>query len=619
MKEVKWVIGVSALLLILTVAISACGGGSSAPDSAPQTKSEVPAGQKIFRMNAGKYSTLDPQICNDVGCAMYVDEIYSGLVTLTLVPKAEHAKYVEERGLPMLSGETFAHMPSLWREWANTYLKQNDSMDIVIAPDIAKEIPEPVYNNDGTVSYTFQLREDVYFHNGKHVTANDFKFSFERAASPNWPDRSSAFTLPTADLYLSDILCVREVMFGEKNEVCGVEVLGDYALRITIDSPKSYFLWKLTYPTAFVIDKDKIIDPTTGEVQKEDWTDPPNGTGPFKAIPGNEQTRLIANEKFYLGRPFLDEVILNHQGGQSTIFAYDAGDVDIAGVGIDYLPRVVEGSSSYSPDFAKQYRSGPSLDVFYVVLNTEKPPFDDPKVRRAFAMAVNKDDLELIGEGLFIPARGIVPPGINAYNPDFKGVSFDPEGAKQLLQESRYWGTDELKNVELLRSGSGPQAGPVTEAILDMWKKHIGISVIIDEPATGQVYYNRMNGGDYQIAVSGWIADYPDAEDFLDLKLYCNRIKDPITGRERCERDYANNQARYHNPEFDQLIKEARTERDPKRRIELYRRAEGIAVSDAPWIPLVHTKSSIAVKPYVSGYYPSPLAIPQFRFIDIKR
>ena len=621
MGKVKWFAGITILLIVLAVSISACGGGESRPKSPTPEKKTEQSELKILRMNAAKYSTLDPQQCNDVGCALYVDEIYSGLLTLTLVPKAELNAYVQKQGLPMISSDVFSRMPILWQEWAQTYLKQHDSMEIVLAPDIAKEIPEPVYNSNGTVSYTFNLRDNVYFHNDKHVTAHDFKFSFERAASPNWPDRSSAFTLPTADLYLSDILCVREIMFGEEEEkeVCGVEVLDDYTLRITIDAPKSYFLWKLTYPTAFVIDKDKIVNPVTGEVQKEDWTDPPNGTGPFRAIPGNEQTRLIANDSFYLGRPFLDEVVLNHQGGQNIIFAYDAGDVDIAGVGIDYLRRVREGTSNYNPEFAQQYRSGSSLDVFYVTFNTEKPPFDDILVRRAFAMAVNKLDLETIGDGLFIPARGIVPPGIDAYDANFAGIPFDPTLAKQLLQQSRYWGTDVLNKVELLRGGSGPEAGPVTEAILDMWRKYLDIKVILDEPATGQVYQNRIIGGDYQIAVSGWIADYPDAEDFLDLKLYCNRIKDPITNRDRCERDYANNQARYYNAEFDRIIREARTERNPAHRVELYREAERIAIEEAPWIPLVHTRSSVAVKPHVLGYYPSPLIIPQFRFIDIKR
>lgn len=613
---------VMALVAVLAILAVACGGSSSGTGSAQDASSQ---NGKIFRINAGKYTTLDPQQCNDVGCARYVNEIYSGLLTLAQIPKAERSKYVQEGGLPMLTSETMDKLPSLWREWADTYLREPDSMDIVLAPDIAKEIPPAVQNSDGTVSYTFELREDVYFHNGKHMTAEDFMFSFNRAASPNWPDRASAFTLPTADLYLSDIVGVRDVMNKKEGvkevdgvkQVSGVEVLGEYTLRITIDGPKSYFLWKLTYPTSFVIDKDKLIDPATGEVQTENWTDPPNGTGPFSAIPGTEETRLIANDNFYRGRPFLDEIVFNHQGGQNTIFAYDGGDVDITGVGIDYLPRVNPESSIYDPVFAEQWLSGSSFDVYYVVFNTQKAPFDDPKVRRAFAMAIDKGDLEILGEGLFIQAKGIIPPGIAGHDPDFKGIPFDPEGARKTLRESRYWGKEELKRVELLRGGSGPEAGPVTEAILDMWKKHLDIEIIIDEPTTGGVYQNRMKGGDYQIGISGWIADYPDAEDFLDLKLFCNWIKDQVTGKERCERSYANNRARYNNPEFDKLLIEARTEQDPDKRTALYQEAQEIAVNDAPWIPLIHTKNSVAVKPYIKGYYPPSMIIPIFRLIYI--
>jgi len=187
-----------------------------------------------------------------------------------------------------------------------------------------------------------------------------------------------------------------------------------------------------------------------------------------------------------------------------------------------------------------------------------------------------------------------------------------------LLQQSKYWGTDELKKIEFLRGGTGPEVGPVTELILDMWEQNLGIEIVIDEPAAGGVYQNRINGGDYQIAISGWIFDYPDAEDILDLKLFCNFMVDPQTGKDRCERDYANNRARYNNPKFDKLIIEARTEQDPERRVALYQQAHRIAVDDAPWIPLVHTKNSVAVKPWVVGYYPAPMMIPLFRFIDIK-
>ena len=617
MKFKRFLLGLSVFIMALAVA---CGSseGSVTKDEAPSPTVAM-QGEKILELGMGSPSTLDPQQCNDVGCAMYVDEIYSGLLTLTLVPKEKLSEYSEQRNVPVLKEGVVEKLPGLWQEWANTYMKKSDSMAVVLAPDIAKEVPEPVLNDDGTVSYTFHLRDNVFFHNGKHMTAHDFKFSFERAASPNWPDRWSAFTLPTADLYLSDIVGVRDRMFKKAgvSEVTGVEVVEDYILKITIDAPKSYFLWKLTYPTAFVIDKDKLVDPSTGEARNQNWTDPPNGTGPFSMVPGTDQSLLLANKEFYLGAPYLDKVVINHQGGQNPIFAYDAGDVDMAGLGVDYLPRINPASPKYDEARASQYISTTSFDVFYVAFNTEKAPFDDLNVRRAFAMAINKSDLAIIGEGLYTPANGIVPPGIAGYDPEFEGIKYDPEKAKELLRASKYWGTDTLKNVELLKGGSGPDVGPVTELVLDAWR-NIGIDVVLDEPATGGVYQSRVSGGDYQISMSGWIADYPDAEDFLDLKLYCNMTQDPVTGKQRCERDYANNQARYHNVEFDMLLEKARVEQDPEARTALYKKAQEIAVNDAPWIPMVHTKNSIVVKPHVKGYYPAPMMVPMFRFIDIR-
>ncbi|NIO70651.1 MAG: hypothetical protein GTN71_16870, partial [Anaerolineae bacterium] len=182
-----------------------------------------PSGPKGATLNlvGSDPPTLDPHLSMDATSAAYIIEIFSGLVTL--------------------------------------------SPELEVVPDIAErwEVSE-----DGTV-YTFYLRDDAKFHDGKPVTARDFKYSFERACDP-WTGSV------VADIYLGDIVGAKEKLYGFVDEVSGVEVVDDHTLQITIDAPKPYFLGKLTHSTAFVVDKDNV------ERGGRTWTDKPNGTGPFK-------------------------------------------------------------------------------------------------------------------------------------------------------------------------------------------------------------------------------------------------------------------------------------------------------------------------------------------------
>src|SRR4030042_1537657 len=147
--------------------------------------------------------TLDPAISQEAGSHMYIMQIFSGLVAF--------------------------------------------DQDMNLVPDIAERWGT---DNDGR-TYTFYLREGVKFHNGDEVTASDFKYSWERACRPETKS-------PTAATYLNDIIGVKEMLAGETEEIEGIEVVGDYTLRVTIDSPKAYFLAKLTYPVVFVVDKANV-------------------------------------------------------------------------------------------------------------------------------------------------------------------------------------------------------------------------------------------------------------------------------------------------------------------------------------------------------------------------
>ena len=151
--------------------------------------------------------------------------------------------------------------------------------------------------------YTFRLRRDGRFHDGRPVTAHDFKWSLERAADP-------ATQSPVADTYLGDIVGVRQRLKGEASEIEGVLVVDEHTPQITIDAPKAYFLSKLTYPTAFVLDRENVES-------SRRWFLSPNGTGPFKLaryLPG-QVLELSRNETYHLGAPRLKGVRFLLGGG----------------------------------------------------------------------------------------------------------------------------------------------------------------------------------------------------------------------------------------------------------------------------------------------------------------
>lgn len=588
------------IVLLSGFIITACEEQKSTPIVVPQE------GGKVLRLLSGEPSTLDPQIANDVLSALYIEEIYSGLLTLVPLPKAVSRQYISERELPILNDGLVEKMPALWQEWVDKkYIGPNKEVDIVLAPDLAKEIPKPVNNPDGTVSYTFVIREDATFHNGKKVTAHDFKFSFERAADPVGPDKASMFTLPTCDLYLSDIVGVKDKMRAKVKEVRGVEVIDELTLRITIDAPKTYFLWKLTYPTAFVIDKDKIIHSRTGQPLDIDWTAQPNGTGPFMLEERTiKKIVLKKNKNFYLDPPLIDQIEFNLEGGESVTL-YQQAKTHLLGIGPEEIERMSE--------FKGEYFSTPEFGIYYIAFNCEKPPIDDVSVRKALAYAIDMDTItQKTLKNLLASPQGILPPGIPGYRPDFKGVPYNPQKAREYLESSRYWDAN-LKTLvvggqpvklTLNRSGRGPSPGDVTAAILDMWKKNLGIEVVPKTPLDFSTFQKEIQLGKFDMFIHGWIADYPDPEDFLDLKFHS-------------ERRVENRETRYKNLEVDKILNLARLEQNNEKRIRLYQEAEDLIMQDLPWLPLFYNKNTLVVSEQVKGYYPLPLAIPFFRYIDI--
>ena len=551
------VLGGIAVVLVLVLgglSLAVLGGdGDDGGDDADQEAESSPLPERVqgeLRLFGPDPLTLDPACATDAGSAEYIVEVFSGLVSF--------------------------------------------DRDLNLIADIAEEIPTKEnggISSDGTV-YTFKIRKGVKFHDGsRQVRAEDLKFSMERSLDPR--------TLSTVGtVYLSDIVGAKEFATGDADEVTGIRVVNNFTLEITIDAPKSYFLAKLTYPTAYVVDQREVGDSTC--FRGAEWTRNPNGTGPFKLEEWELGQRIVLtpNDDTHLEpKPSLAKVTYLLAGG-SALVMYENDEIDLTGVGINDIERIRDPNEPLNAEFSE----GPSLDTFYIGLNTQEPPFDDPKVRQAFAMAIDKEVLaEVVLKDLVVPAEGVLPPGMPGFNEELEGIPFDPERARELLDEAG--GPGSLGEISLLSSGRGANVAPTITAVAAMWKENLGVSVDLPQLQFGQ-FLQDLDEGTFQAFSLGWIADYVDPQNFLDIKFHSAS---------------GNNETLYSNTEVDALLEEARTEQDQARRLELYQQAEEIIVQDTAWIPLFHGKSNALTKPYVQDYFIAPFVIPNLRYVSIAR
>ncbi|MAU24597.1 MAG: ABC transporter substrate-binding protein [Chloroflexi bacterium] len=543
---------------LLLVAIFSCGSDSAvsetesigknsnvAPGLANSSESESSAKRdNIFRLNFSDPPTFDPALVTDTTSASIIVEIFSGLVTL--------------------------------------------NKDLEIIPDLAESWD---ISDDGK-KYTFNLREGIKFSNGDPVKASDFKWAIERASNP---DTGSL----NAEVYLGDIVGVKEVIEsgGSLTEVSGLKAIDDNTLEITIDEPKTYFLAKLTYPTAFVLSKDYI------EKQGEDWIDNPVGTGPFilSEYQIGQTLKLKKNENYWADKAKVDGIIMNLAGGVSMAM-YENDEIDITGVGLADLERVKDPNDSLSKDLVNV---PPQFSLNYIGFNVNMPPFDDVNFRKALSYAVDKEIIaEKIYSGLTKPSYSIIPPGFPGYSPSIKGIEFNEELAKEYLAKSKYSDPSTRPRIIVTIPGTGGSPGLDTEVISDMWKETLGIEVEIQQ-VEWATYLQDMNRKRLQLwAGSGWQADYADPQDFIDVLFYS---KSDV------------NHGNYSNPEVDKLILEARTEVDNNRRFLLYNQAEQMIVDEAAIFPLwFDTDGYALVKPWVKGYEFTPIIVPKFKDVEIK-
>ena len=544
-------------IVFLSIAlIVGCGDGSTSEeipavaeqeirltDAIPENPVNQPVAEGVFRRIWSDPPTLDPALVSDTTSMGIVAEVFSGLVTL------------------------------------NT--------DLRLEPDLAESWE---ISSDGTV-YTFKISENAKFHNGKQVTATDFKWSLERAANPQTVS-------PVAETYLNDIVGVMDVIEGRASEITGIKVIDDRTLQITIDAPKAYFLAKLTYPTAFVVDRENV------ESGGQTWTDEINGTGPFKLKEYKIGERIVLERFDNLDENpgGVDLIVMNLAGGQSMAM-YENNEIDITGVGLFDLERVLDPNEPLNRELVI---APPDFSISYIGFNTQMAPFDDVKFRQALNHAIDKKLIaEEVLSNLVTPAYGILPPGFPGYNEQLEGLRYDSELAKQLLAESKYSDGATRPRIVVTVPGRGGSVGLDMEVILEMWRQVLGVEVEIQQ-VEWATYLEDLNQNKFQaFAGLGWEADYPDPQDFLDILFHS---------------DSKLNHGKYSNGQVDLILENARINPDPVDRVELYQDAEQLIVTDAAWVPLwFEGERHVLIKPYVKGYRLTPMTVPKLSQVKIEK
>ncbi|MFC2066236.1 peptide ABC transporter substrate-binding protein [Chloroflexota bacterium] len=479
---------------------------------------------------------------------------------------------------PAVSGEMTSH--DYIMQLFGGLVRLDDKLEP--APDIAERWR---ISDDGR-TYTFYLRHDVRFHSDREVKAGDFKYSWERACDPATGSR-------TAAAYLNDIAGVQEVLTGKTKEISGVIGVDDYTLQVTIDAPKSYFLSKMTYPTAFVVDRANVE--SGGE-----WWRQPNGTGPFRLKEWDKNNLLVLerNELYYEEPSGVNLVGFQLYGGV-PMNLYETGKIDVAPVYLNYIDKVTDKAGP----FYRELQVVPELSFRYIGFNVTRPPFDDVNVRRAFNQAIDKDKLvSLVFRDMVQRADGILPPGMPGFDEDLAGLDYDVNKAREWIAASRYGDVSRLPPITITVTGWGGLIAQEVEAAVQEWRNNLGVEVTVRQMEPSRFLYHLREEKD-EMFYMGWVADYPHPQDFLDILFH--------TGVE-------NNYADYSNPEVDALLDMAAVETDLKKSLALYQQAEQKLVDDAACLPLWFGQNYVLVKPYVDGYSLTPMGIAMLDRVSVK-
>jgi oligopeptide transport system substrate-binding protein len=447
-------------------------------------------------------------------------------------------------------------------------------------------------SDDGTV-YTFKIRADAVWSNGDPVTAEDYVYSFRRMQDP----KTAA---EYASLY-QFIVGAEGVNKGTgKPEDMGVKAIDAKTLQVTLKNPTPFFIELLTHQASFAVHRASI------EKFGADWVKPgnmvTNGAYTLKSFVPGDKITLEKNVKFREA-PQVKIDVVNYfptEDRAAALKRYENGELDSN----DDIPT--EQRAYIDEKFPGQFHNAPYLGSYYYAVKTDKAPFDNPKLRRALALMIDREQLaEKVWSRTMFPAYSMVPPGIAGYPnnfADYKDMApLDREDeAKKIMDELGY-GPDKPLKIEI-RFNTSDNHKNTAIAIADMWKP-FGIEATLFNSDTKTHYSHLEQKGNFDVARAAWIADFQDPYTFLALS----------------ETGNGSNYSIYSNAEYDAALKKAAEERDQKKRLALLAEAEMIINRDVSYIPLLYYGYHNLVAPRVKGYEQNVMDVHPTRYISIER
>lgn len=474
-------------------------------------------------------TTLDPPKIRDVGSAFIARQVFRGLVRL--------------------DGE------------------------LTPVPDLARRIE---ISRDG-LTYRFQLWEDLRFADGRPITADDVRFSLERATDPALEGGDGASL--AAQTYLADIVGATERMRGSGEPLSGVQVEDARTVTIRLVEPARDFLIKLAATPAFIVDRENVASGS-------EWWRSPNGSGPFalERWTPQQQITLRGNDGYRPHPPMLETVdILLGANAVRPLALYERGQVDLAEVAPASVDRLEAANSPYREHLVVT----PSFGASYVVFNPNIPPFDDLNLRRALLQSFDRQKIANVSfEGRVRQADGIVPPGMAGRDWAADVPPYDLAAGRALLEQAV--GADGSPVLTFYTMGDF-----VTVAMKRVYERDLGVTVdvvALDWPD----YLRQLSARRLPAFMLSWVADYPDPGAFLRI-LFHSQSPENYIG--------------YANPEVDRLLDQAEVEPDGERRLDLYRQAQQAIIDDAVLVPLYFVETYMLVQPHVHGVTMTPMGI----------
>lgn len=452
---------------------------------------------------------------------------------------------------------------------------------------------EKTENEDGTVTYTFKIRDDAKWSDGQPVTADDFVYSWQRLVDPA--------TAADYSYLLASVKGFDEILSGQADpDTLGVAAPDENTFEVTLTTDAEYFTEICALPCTFPVRKDIV------EANGDQWTfDTATyiSNGPYKLSEWvhNSYIKAVRSDTYYdadnIGPDSITFQLMDDNN--AMLAAYESGTIQF----VDEIP-VDEAESLLATG---DLNVVPQFGTYFVCFNCQKAPFDDARVREAFSLVIDRSYIvEKITQTGETPATGLVCPGISdaqgVSGEDFRTVGGDYysaaaedyeancEKARELLAEAGYPNGEGFPTVEYLYN-TGDRHKAIGEALQNMWQTQLGVTVTLNNQEAG-VFLETCKNGDYTIARNAWLPDYNDAMSFLDMWLT----------------DGGNNVIHYSSADYDDAIENAMAAADLTERMEYMHDAEDIIIGrDAALAPVYFYTCRYLLDDSVEGMFYNPL------------